>query len=84
MDYAMRWALRVLNAARYLDTAQGGKLYQAAIAEGVLYVPGVFCYPDDATRTAPTNEMRLSYGVPSEDKIREGIARLARAIKQCL
>lgn len=63
------------------DTGRGGKLFDRAISEGVLYVPGAFCYPADATRTVPRHHMRLSYGTANIDQIREGIARLGRAIR---
>lgn len=63
------------------DTSRSGELFQRALKEGVLYVPGEYCYGPDATRTAPRNTMRLSFGVPTVEKIREGIARLARAIR---
>ena len=46
----------------------------------MLYVPGVYCYPDADDRPAPANTMRLSFGVSTIEQIREGIARLARAI----
>ncbi|MBI1372079.1 MAG: aminotransferase class I/II-fold pyridoxal phosphate-dependent enzyme [Phycisphaera sp.] len=65
-----------------VDTGRGASLIDKAIAEGVLYVPGVYSYPDDATRTKPTNQMRLSFGLPGEAQIVEGIARLARAIRE--
>jgi 2-aminoadipate transaminase len=64
------------------DTARDSALFSRAIAEGVLYVPGVYCYGDADTRPAPTNTMRLSFGVSTPEQIRQGIARLARAIRQ--
>jgi len=63
------------------DTGRSGALFSRAIAEGVLYVPGEYCYNADPTRRAPTNQMRLSFGTARLDEIREGIARLARAVK---
>jgi 2-aminoadipate transaminase len=63
------------------DTAREGPLFSRAIAEGVLYVPGVYCYGDAEARPAPINTMRLSFGVSTIEQIHEGIARLARAIK---
>ncbi len=45
----------------------------------MIYVPGCFCHPQDATRTVPTNTLRLAYGVTSPEQAREGIRRLARA-----
>jgi 2-aminoadipate transaminase len=63
-----------------LETHPESPLMKAALAEGVLYIPGSFCY---VKGTAEKNtEMRLSFGVASEEQIREGIARLARAARK--
>ncbi|MDO5289735.1 MAG: PLP-dependent aminotransferase family protein [Pseudomonadota bacterium] len=56
--------------------ADGNELAQRAIAQGVAFVPGAPFYcaqPDHRT-------LRLSFATAAEDKIREGIARLAKAI----
>lgn len=64
-----------------VDTGPSGALFQKAMDEGVLYVPGVYCYPTDGE--APRNDMiRLSFGVQPVDRIREGVASLARAIEE--
>lgn len=70
-----------LTLPERFDTGRSGSLFRRAIDEGVLYVPGVYCYPADEKRTPPRNAMRLSFGVPNLAKIHEGIARLARAIR---
>ncbi|HOB67151.1 PLP-dependent aminotransferase family protein [Ottowia sp.] len=56
--------------------ADGAALAQRAIEQGVAFVPGApfFCAnPDPST-------LRLSFATVGEDKIREGIARLAQAL----
>lgn len=63
-----------------LDTGPDGPLFEAAIAEGVLYVPGQYCYPIEGVPVR-RNTMRLSFGVQSCEGIEQGIAALARAIK---
>jgi 2-aminoadipate transaminase len=64
-----------------VDTGPDGPLMQAALHEELLYVPGQFCYIPGATAGAiPTNEARLSFGVAPPEQLREGIARLARAV----
>ncbi|MEO8497735.1 MAG: PLP-dependent aminotransferase family protein [Planctomycetota bacterium] len=63
-----------------IDTGPTGELCDRAIAEGVLYVPGQYCYPAEGQPIAK-NTMRLSFGVQSCERIREGIAALARAIQ---
>jgi DNA-binding transcriptional MocR family regulator len=52
-------------------------LFQAAVDQGVLYVPGSAFYPVDPN----PNTMRLSYAAPNVEEIREGIARLGRAFR---
>jgi len=64
-----------------LETHTRGPLFARALEEGVLYVPGEYCYPPDPTRTIPQNTMRLCYGACTVDQIRAGIAALARAVR---
>lgn len=66
-----------------INTGRQSKLFAAALEEGVLYVPGDYCYPIDPTRTPPTNTIRLAVGVPKIEQIREGVRRLARAFECC-
>jgi 2-aminoadipate transaminase len=65
---------------RGVKTGPKSKLFRAALAAEVLYVPGVLCYADDPARTKPDNEMRLSFGSASEANIREGIKRLGAVL----
>ena len=60
-------------------TGPGSPLMQAALREGVLYVPGQFCYVNGGDHPVPANEARLSFGVAPPEEIREGVRRLARA-----
>ena len=55
-------------------------LFQAALANDVLYVPGALCYCADEARPRPDHELRLSFGAASEADLAEGIARLGRAL----
>ncbi len=64
-----------------VDTGRASALFRRAIEEGMIYVPGEFCYGNDPTRPIPNNQIRLSFGVAEPDQIRTGIERLARAIK---
>ncbi|MFV0679704.1 PLP-dependent aminotransferase family protein [Ottowia sp.] len=56
--------------------ADGAAFAKAAVAQGVAFVPGApfFCAQPDAST------LRLSFATVGEDKIREGVARLARAL----
>jgi len=66
-----------------INTGPGGKLFDIAIEEGVLYVPGQFCYPS-AGAPVRKNTIRLSFGVQTCEKIHEGMECLARAIKRVM
>jgi 2-aminoadipate transaminase len=63
-----------------IDSGPAGTLFDKAIEEGVLYVPGQYCYPSEGEPTK-SNALRLSFGVQSAERIREGIAALARALQ---
>lgn len=61
-----------------VPTGPGSPFMRAALEEGVLYVPGEFCYVEgDGPR--PDNEARLCYGVATHEQLREAVKRLGRA-----
>ena len=49
----------------------------AAVERRVAYVPGTAFYPDGRGE----NQMRLAFCYPTEDRIREGIARLGSLLE---
>lgn len=63
------------------DTRMNQPLFNRAVQEGMIYVPGDFCFCGDPSREIPRNHMRLSFGTATEENIRLGIERLAIAIK---
>ena len=65
-----------------MKTDLKSKLFAAALKQKMIYVPGNLCYCQDRVRRRPNREMRLSFGSGSIADIREGIARLGRALKQ--
>jgi 2-aminoadipate transaminase len=67
-----------------IQTGPKSKLFQRALENNVLYVPGELCYADDPTRPMPRHEMRLSFGGATDAAITEGIARLGQAIKSVM
>ena len=71
-----------LTLPEWMDTGKDSALFAQALREGVVYLPGEFCYGPDRHRRIPTNHMRLTFGTVPEPAIREGIARLARAIRK--
>jgi 2-aminoadipate transaminase len=66
-----------------IDTGLGSPLFERAVAEGVLYVPGECCYPGEGQQPRK-NLLRLSFGVPSCHDIRRGLEALGRAIKSAV
>ncbi len=70
-----------LRLPEHIDTGLSAALFDRAVDQGVLYVPGECCYPE-APRPAAKNMLRLSFGIPSCESIRRGIEALARAISQ--
>ena len=64
-----------------VSAGPGGPLFDGALREGVLYVPGEYCFPA-LGEPVQENTLRLSFGVQTPEKIKEGIAALARALCQ--
>lgn len=69
-----------LTLPRGQDAGPDSALWQRCLDEGVMYVPGVYCYSPGEDGAAPTNEIRLSFGVASTEQITEGIRRLGVAL----
>ena len=67
---------------RGISTGSKSKIFQIALKNDVLYVPGELCYADDPSRRKPDNEMRLSFGNASVTEIREGIKRLGNVVRK--
>lgn len=65
-----------------VDAGPDSRLMKTALREGVLYVPGQFCYINGANGPLPTHEARLSFGVASPEQLREGVRRLAQAFRR--
>ncbi len=66
-----------------VDTGPDSRLMRAALREGVLYVPGQFCYVNGDNGPLPTHEARLSFGVAPPDQLQEAVRRLAQAAMSC-
>ncbi len=62
-----------------IDTGPNGSLITHAMDEGMLYVPGEYCYPAEG-QPRRSDQIRLSFGVQTPENIRRGIAALARAL----
>jgi 2-aminoadipate transaminase len=68
-----------VRVPKSIETGMRGNLFDIAVREGILYVPGEYCYPMEGEAVC-RNTMRLSFGVQSCEKIREGVKKLSRAI----
>jgi 2-aminoadipate transaminase len=69
---------------KHISAGVKSRVFQTALKNDVLYVPGELCYADDPSRAKPDNEMRISFGSASEENIRKGIARLGNVLKKFL
>lgn len=63
-----------------IDTGVDGPLFQAAVNEGVLYVPGEYCFPAEG-EPVRRHYLRLSFAMPDCDRLRCGVERLSRALR---
>jgi len=67
-----------MSVPESMPTGFDSPLFHSATREhGVMYVPGELCHVNNAR----TNEMRLSFGVESPERIALGMQRLAAAIR---
>ena len=66
-----------------INTAADGPLFARALEKGVLYVPGCHCYPSEGTPPA-NDQIRLSFGVQSPERIEQGMQLLGEAIRETL
>jgi 2-aminoadipate transaminase len=70
-----------MSLPEHIETGFQSPLFERSVrTEGVMYVPGEICYGGQAAGR-PGHQMRLSFGVQSPDGIREGMARLSRAVR---
>lgn len=72
-----------LALPEHLDTGLSGPLFDTAVEEGVLYIPGQYCYAAEGL-AAPRNMIRLSFGIQSCESIYQGMEALARAIRRVI
>ena len=72
-----------LELPEQIDAGLEGRLFERAIAEGVIYVPGEYSFPETGI-PARQNTLRLSFGVQTPERIEQGVQALARAIAQTI
>ncbi len=64
-----------------MDTGCKSELFKEALRRNVLYVPGEFCYCSEPGVAKPTNNLRISFGMVTEENIAAGMARLGEAVR---
>ncbi len=72
-----------LRLPPHVDTGLSGPLFDRAVEQGVMYVPGEYCYPGGGGPQAK-NMIRLSFGIQCCQSIRRGVEALASAIRGVL
>lgn len=63
-----------------IDTGGHGPVFEQALAEKVLYVPGALCFSPDRAESKGSSTMRLSFGQINDADLVEGCRRLSNAI----
>jgi len=66
-----------------VNSGPEGELFEAALDEGMLYVPGQYCFPAEGEGVR-YNTIRLSFGVQSADRIELGMQSLSVALQRLL
>jgi 2-aminoadipate transaminase len=67
-----------------VETGPGSRFMQAAVEQGVLYVPGAFCYVKEGEGRAPNHEARLCFATATAEQLREAVRRLGRAAREAM
>ena len=70
-----------LRLPEEIDAGIEGPLFDKAVDQGVLYVPGEYCYPGEGVPVRK-NTIRLSFGIQCRLSLRRGVESLARAIRK--
>ena len=73
-----------LTLPEQIDTSRNGPMFGACVENGVLYVPGEYCFQRDEQGRLPNNHIRLSFGQVAPDQIEPGIQRLAEVVARQL
>ncbi len=71
-----------LSLPRHVNTSRTGGMFDKCLKEGVMYVPGEYCFQPDEQGHLPQNQMRLCYAVTPIEQIEPGIRKLAAIVKE--
>ncbi|MCP4190719.1 MAG: PLP-dependent aminotransferase family protein [Planctomycetaceae bacterium] len=72
-----------LELPQEVDAGLESRLFERAVKEGVIYVPGEYCFPETGI-SVRSNTVRLSFGVQTPDRIEQGVQALAKAIAETI
>jgi len=67
-----------------VDTGRESHYFKACLEDGVLFVPGEYCFAAEGSFERPHNCLRLCFAVPNEAEIEEGVARMGRALSRTM
>lgn len=67
-----------------ISTCRGTRLFNQALKNNVLYVPGSLCYGGTPGGKVPRNQIRLCYAVVPREQIGPGVERLAEAVRSVM
>ncbi|MDB5300227.1 MAG: PLP-dependent aminotransferase family protein [Phycisphaerales bacterium] len=65
-----------------IDASRQSTMFESCIANGVMYVPGEYCFQPDESGKIPRHHLRLSFGQVDPKQIEPGIERLAQVVAQ--
>jgi len=65
-----------------ISAAVKSKMFQSALKNDVLYVPGELCSADDPSRAKPDNEMRISFGSANAENIPQRNRAAGQGVKE--
>ncbi len=83
MAQTQGWLYVWMELPPEVPTGPGTAFHQSALEQGVLYVPGEYCYPAEGA-SIQRNTMRLTFGVQTPSRIAEGIELLAKSLRRVL
>ncbi len=69
---------------RHVSADPGEELFERALRNDVLYIPGSLCYVPTPGRPRPCHEMRLCFGMIDDERLAEGLRRLGAALRELL
>jgi 2-aminoadipate transaminase len=67
-----------------MNTSRDETFFRRCVDNGVLYVPGEYCFQPDDNGVIPQNQLRLSFGQVRTELVEEGVRRLGQVVVEFL